>query len=330
MWTESKRLGMILVFGLVASSSIGVAAQEESSGTALDLLPGVDLALDAVEPGVYQVTSDGVRDLSRITDHADLPFGGAIHGNIAAGLDGSVWWFEPDGFFRLGEATTHTWSGSGLADEVWMGDDLGVTPDGMLLRYRDPEHAAVFDGDSWVEREVVPTGPAIWLRGGLRVYDGDYVEILLTPVADETIERAAIGADGTIWFEPAIGDDFTLLFRHDPNVDYHWQEFSPGLPSIGGTYQGFAFFEVAPDGSLWFNPDPDDERPGTPCDGIARFDGEALTYFLRERCVHAMDIGPDGHVWLQAGEPGEYRRQHGSATTIHTFVITSEALPGTG
>ena len=70
-------------------------------------------------------------------------------------------------------------------------------------------------------------------------------------------------------------------------------------------------------------------RRATDCDGIVSFDGETVTCFLRDRCIYGMDIAPDGHVWLQGGEPGEVPRQHGSPTTIHTYVITPEAISGT-
>ena len=86
------------------------AAKVDSSTTALDLLPGVELEAEEVEPGVYWVVSDGVRDLSRVADRTDLLMGGLFNGNLAAGRDGSVWSFGPDGFFRLGDADTHAWS----------------------------------------------------------------------------------------------------------------------------------------------------------------------------------------------------------------------------
>ena len=135
------------------------AAEAVTSTTDPDLLPGVDLVVEEVEPGVFGVTSDGVRDLSWVADRTGLLMGGVFNGNIAAGRDGSVWSFGPDGFFRLGDADTHAWSASELVDGVEWGDDLEVASDGTLMRLSDPEHAAVFDGRSWTEREVVPEEP---------------------------------------------------------------------------------------------------------------------------------------------------------------------------
>lgn len=62
-----------------------------------DILPGVDLVTEEVEPGVFRVVSDGYRDPSRTADDEDRYLGGSLDGNIVAGLDGSVWWFGLDG-----------------------------------------------------------------------------------------------------------------------------------------------------------------------------------------------------------------------------------------
>jgi hypothetical protein len=265
---------------------------------------------------VYRVVSDGVRDLSRVADRTDLYAGGILNGDIAAGLDGSVWWFGPDSFFRLGEADMYAWSESDALDGVWAGDDIGVTPDGTLLRYSDPEHAAAFDGRSWTEREVEPTAPAIWLRGdGLHFYDGERWKILATPFSITSIDHAAMGADGTTWISHQSGGDFSLLARSRLATPSQWEEFSRGLPRFE------RIFEVAPDGSVWISPIGDED-----CNGIASFDGTAVTYHLSDTCVHALDIAPDGRVWLQAGETGGGTAEPGGAPTIHTYVITPEAV----
>ena len=65
-----------------------------------DLLPGVDLVTEEVEPGVYRVLSDGVRDLSS----EKLCVGDAFRSDISVAPDGSVWVFGPDGSYRIGDA----------------------------------------------------------------------------------------------------------------------------------------------------------------------------------------------------------------------------------
>ena len=78
------------------------------------------------------------------------------------------------------------------------------------------------------------------------------------------------------------------------------------FPSWATTTQGFeGWFEAAPGGSVWFNPRGDYEATGTECDGVANFDGASLVRFLRETCIYALDVAPDGSVWLQAGPAGK-------------------------
>ena len=43
------------------------------------------------------------------------------------------------------------------------------------------------------------------------------------------------------------------------------------------------------------------------------------TQYLRGRCITAMDIDPDGRVWVQGGTVA-------LRDTVHTYVITSEAV----
>jgi hypothetical protein len=65
---------------------------------------------------------------------------------------------------------------------------------------------------------------------------------------------------------------------------------------------------------------------------VANLDGGTLGYFLKDYCVYAMDVAPDGSAWLQAGED---RGDPGSSTSgvltvpVHTFLITPEAVAAT-
>jgi hypothetical protein len=98
---RSARLALTATLA-VALLAAPVIAQDGT--TTPDLLPGVDLLTEEVEPGVYRVVSDGVRDLeseATIDRVGDMRLIGTHH-SIAAGLDGSVWSFGPDAFYRLG------------------------------------------------------------------------------------------------------------------------------------------------------------------------------------------------------------------------------------
>ena len=60
---RTRRLALAgLVMATLMCGAAAVAAQGPSSD--VDLLPGVDLLTEEVEPGVFRVASDGVRDLS--------------------------------------------------------------------------------------------------------------------------------------------------------------------------------------------------------------------------------------------------------------------------
>ena len=61
------------------------------------------------------------------------------------------------------------------------------------------------------------------------------------------------------------------------------------------------------------------------CEGIARFDGTTLVRHLRDVCVYAFDIAPDGSVWVQASGPPTAT----GAGQIETYVITPEAVAAT-
>ena len=66
----------------------------------------------------------------------------------------------------------------------------------------------------------------------------------------------------------------------------------------------------------------DIDRSDTECDGVASFDGAAWTHYLRDHCIYAMDIAPDGTVWVQAGE----RPTHQDFGAVATYVIRPEAV----
>ena len=127
----------------------------------------------------------------------------------------------------------------------------------------------------------------------------------------------------------------SILARFDGEV---WEVFraKDGIPMMGDHYQGFeGFFEAAPDRSIWFNPNGDLTK--SECDGIANFDGQSVHHYLRGHCITAMDIAPDGTVWLRATE----REPDGSARPerrsfdflpnepVHTYAITRESSTAT-
>ena len=343
------------------------AEVEADMTTRSDLLPGVDLVTAEVEPGVYRVVSDGVREPSRTRDDKDRYLGGILDGNVVAGLDGSVCgsgWTASTASVRrpcIVGRRGHLWSRRwrGAAVKRWA-LDVEVQQDGTVWMARSTKKG---DGSSGVIRaarlgdngwEILPGsvkardlgagdvilaesgGSDAWLMSGyylhgpLYRHDGEGWVVEQTPEVGG-VARAAVGPDGTLWVrlnaecvseDRICGSVSDILARFDGS-DWDVHDSSDGIPMMGDHYQGFeGFFAVAPDRSVWFNPIGDYERTGSECDGLANFDGQAVRYFLRDRCIFAMDMATDGTVWLQAGDsarPGP----------IDTYVITPEAVVGT-
>ena len=73
-------------------------ASAENNHLGTDIVPGVSLTVQEVEPGLYRVLSDGVRDLTG---------NGAFKIGIVAGLDGGTWLFDEESIFRLGDERHH-------------------------------------------------------------------------------------------------------------------------------------------------------------------------------------------------------------------------------
>ena len=100
-----------------------------------------------------------------------------------------------------------------------------------------------------------------------------------------------------------------------------------GVPPIGYV-GGRELLQAAPDGGVWVTPSistdsPDDELK---CDGVAHFDGETTTRFLRDFCIFSMDIAPDGTLWLQAAKADISNISLYTLNTVEpvqTFAITA-------
>ena len=126
---------------------------ERDTTVAPDLLPGVDLVTEEVEPGVFRVLSDGVRELSNVpvgapADDEPAFWEFLLSPNIAAGR-ASVWWFGSDGYFRLGDERTHDWDLDELGPHSGNTRDIEIAPDGTLWVADDG--LRTFDGTSWAD-----------------------------------------------------------------------------------------------------------------------------------------------------------------------------------
>jgi hypothetical protein len=104
------------------------AAVEAVTTTRSDLVPGVDLTTDEVEPGVFRVVSDGVRDLRRPVEDAEpdaMSEAGPLDRSLHAAPDGSIWVFGREGAFRLGQTD--------VVDIDWLAAPvIDDSPDGTM------------------------------------------------------------------------------------------------------------------------------------------------------------------------------------------------------
>ncbi|MEA2025278.1 MAG: hypothetical protein U9O18_01170 [Chloroflexota bacterium] len=175
--------GGFLLAGILATPQDGevfpaAVTESPSPMTTGELLSG--MVTEEVEPGVYRVIDDGVRDLSS-----------ADYWGVVAGEDGSIWLGGSGDLFRLGVTETHDWQlgeWNGLWDfeighdgTVWA---VAVNDEGQALRS--------FDGEAWATHRAVE-----YFSG----QDGD-VEVVSDGVVWAALGDGTLGylaADGSTW-----------------------------------------------------------------------------------------------------------------------------------
>jgi hypothetical protein len=293
--------GGFLLAGVLTTpqgDEVAPAAVTESPSptTTEQLLSGMDTV--EVEPGVFRVTSDGVRDLTSV-EAAD----------IVAGYDGGIWLLREDGFLRLGSDVSHAWP-AGAGDEECA---LEVAPDGTLwvIGCGDPVRST--DGEEWTVQPCPDdstdcqefTHLTVAPDGTLWAFDEHRHSVShLGPAGWQALEPDPIAMvrpllpptdAGELY---GIGDGWLpVLWRHSDGV---WQE------------QGSIFnVDVGPDGTVWADVGAGWGDPALPDDqvGFARSAGGewevwatadilpdiriGSTYFGYER-----EVAPDGSLWF--------------------------------
>jgi hypothetical protein len=261
-----------------------------------DILPGVELTVEAVEPGVFRVVGDGVREGV-----------GGDRAQVVAGHDGSIWLLGEKDFIRLG-SPAEKW-------QKWAKDsgrrELAVAPDGAVWvldvrnRKGEPvERLRSFKDGSWTVRLRLPGGLVrSWSMGP----DGTVATIyeregqVVARMGADGLEPLAVLGDvlsrdifvtesGEVWRAEQLGHRLTSDWWHSTEMgslwryredDGGWQEFT--------TVDALGFFtpgrvEVGVDGTVWFadeEPRMADGEPvldaeGRPTQGdpfLMRFDG---------------------------------------------------------
>jgi hypothetical protein len=328
-------------------TSVPTEAPEPSVRT--DILPGVTLTVEVVEPGVFRVIDDDVRDLAK-----------ANNLDIVAGHDGGIWLLRPQRFLRLGADEWLAWA----TEKPEYVSDFEVAPDGTVWVHAEGGPSDViqsFDGEGWTTHHEATGGPAVevtpdgivWSTwwdperqrpvfgylaedGWQALADGVFVTSLRVASPDDIwgIEIDFLGPDHFVRFVDgawermddvdlplaALGPDGTFwgaFLGDDDLVRFDGSEWSRWPLEDTGFHAGPAGVEVATDGSVWYA----SGSPADNCGGVARFDGVTPDRYLSGLCVEAIDITTDGSVWLLATEADSDLR--------HVYVITPEAVAAT-
>jgi hypothetical protein len=276
------RLPILLVAVLtLGGSSTMVAAQEPAEDEGL--LPGVEVVTEEVEPGVFHVLSDGIRELSRPVEFVLLQEGGwgagspgfwyRVNAETSAGLAANqegVWLHDRHGILRLGQE-----------DVVWEPKpgnhtpSFRVAPDGTLYQ---PFATRVLADGAWKLRRPRLEGIDLKNRSAM----------LFAP-------------DGTLWFKGTNGkeqrksqrprlarrdeDGWTLVEPPPWPPERSRDQIAPRIGSWG----------VTADGTLYVQRDED----------IQRFDGDSWENLERPGSrVDRLHVNPDGTVWLDRQPSG--------------------------
>jgi hypothetical protein len=258
-----------------------------------DILPGVTLTVEEVEPGVFRVVDDGVRDLAKANDL-----------DIVAGHDGGIWLLRPQRFVRLGDDEWHAWP-TGKPEVT----DFEVAPDGTVwtvLGSEDDSSIQSFDGEGWTAHheawcplvEVTPDG-TVWAMwdvpesdrmafgylgddGWQQVGEGHGRALLVSGTGDIWETRGGPSCTGFGWPVPRTLHRF---------IDGEWQPHGETGP-----------VDVAPDGTVWTLSSIWTQSPGV---SVRYFDGNewqgwsslAGSQFAGLRPA-VLALAPDRSVWV--------------------------------
>jgi hypothetical protein len=211
--------------------------------------------------------------------------------NVEVASDGTIWaaWLDADGEVSIGQLDGDGW-------HVLDGDAPDRVDDTLAGSYGG-NYGQLLVGDDGVIRANVVGLPQMYLPD-----DPDGPDPLYRYDSGEWREeeppgegRIAVGPDGTLWLWT-----YPQVARFDGT---DWQTWGP-FDGVSDELHSIPLGAVAPDGSLWSASDS----------GLLNFDGVTWKRYMPGLRATAIEITPDGSVWVQGrGRGGLY-------------VITPEAV----
>ena len=304
-----------VALALASTTAIGSAAQDAPApSTSTELLPGVTITVEEVEPGVVRVLSDGVREFSwpvepgetRYFDPLTSPPGAGYWGaiqrvaNLVANDEG-VWLGGPDGIVRLGDEG-FVWEAKSDWHALW----LEVAADGTLHM---PERMTFLGKNGW-KKVTMPSRRAIRFPSPHGV-----TSILFAP-------------DGSLWVEGLTGktdkSERARLARRDDNGWFVVKLPLP-LPNLR-SWPGIEELQATDDGVLYV-------RRGSRF--LQRYDGRRWDTLPRPAAFKGLYVAPEGTVWAVADGPERERRLYrldadGKGWTAHEVDLTPHPLLDVG
>ena len=317
---------LVTCFFVIPILSVLAAPVAAQSPTATEaLLAG--MVTEEVEPGVFRVDNDGVRDLSGIgtwglnslaiapdgvvwvcSERTARPFPlGESEAqmvacpvlSMAVAADGSVWLIDLDSdSIRSFDGATWAEHGSRAQDgRVWR--DLSTAPDGTVWT------TAL---ETECPTDLKPCNERVLVRIDA---DGAITDVAVGPdIIDQPlwIDDLAVAPDGDVWMTVLVqhgGWDVATLLRYDGAA---WEAVAPPQGTLSQNDVSGQALGFAPDGTLWIGTGstPDGNT------GLARLDDSGWTIFSNEdgvrpwgtahRWIFLADlaVAPDGSVWVNA------------------------------
>ncbi|MGD8485006.1 MAG: hypothetical protein PVH07_00080 [Chloroflexota bacterium] len=305
-------------------AATGTAAQHTDTSTATEaLLSG--MITEEVEPGVFRVVDDGVRDLAMLRGTWGQ------HGGVTIGADGIAWIHTASGrYYRVGEEPARRlpqeFRRVGDSPPSTFGADaLHAGPAGQLWAL-DAQHGRVNAwlhgewqqrADLTVDHMAVDDANHAWgaSRWGLLHVDAEGEELIAWP-EDPTREVATytldVSADGTAYVlagseEADVESGFLdTLLRYDGS---RWVETA--LPSPISVFFPGDGMGVGADGTVWVAADNHGDTDYMH-HSLARLDASGWTVFTADEGVEpwggkpgfvpeeTLAVSTDGSVWVDA------------------------------